>query len=146
MDYNKIYNRIVNACESLEEIKDTQAKDSIDNLIVSIFEAMPGILTVRDNYEAMNLGMWTALYGLEKSTITALNNKAASIQQDVGGRNIGMYAAYAKMENATLIALNNEFASQQRGPKGLTIREIAKLQGIKKVIEQDNKENLNENM
>lgn len=135
MDLEKTFYEIIGLCQSTTNSKDERLKRITDNAISEIFEKIPKLLAMKDRY-GMNLGMYTAKYGLENSTLIALDNKEASTQQDNYGNNIGIYAANSKLERAVLKALNNKKASVMQGFNGLNIGMCAAINGLDKAVEK----------
>lgn len=105
-----------------------KTKDIIEEKVCKIIDKYPSIceyqvdLNTLDLQEkGLNLGMIAGDWGYEKIAIKTLQNKLASVQQDINGMNIGMFCAKNKLEKATLISLDNPKASIQQDSFGNNI-------------------------
>lgn len=72
------------------------------------------------------IGIHAAENGLEQAALKALDNKEASLQQNIRRENIGMSAAYYDLEQAALKAMQNKEACKQKNGYGDTIESLYK--------------------
>lgn len=121
-DFIEAVRRKYRGCDSRDKYR--MAMKKLDHEVAGIFKEHPEMLTVRFGSDLMNLGMYATKYNLEESVLVALDNKEASLQQDLGGFNLGMYAVREHMEPAALKALENKEACKQESISGKTIESL----------------------